>query len=247
MTTMQEKLNGLYADYLKVIYTDSDLKKQILDFELSSPIFLKCDTDFGEYIDSEFKILYVGQETNYWFNQKERERSKLLNSIDDIDKYLKALVDLYKSFNIGHDYKTDIFTFMDILVDKLRNKNKKTGILWTNLLRHDAFGNGKVSYDVEQKITYNENYIFRKELEILKPDAIVFVTGPNYDYIIENSFKGLEKLKVDNESERKICMLKHADLPVKSVRVYHPNAHKYQGADYRWDLADKIVELIEMK
>ncbi len=246
MTMLQEKLNILYTDYLKVIFADTDIHKQILDFKLSSPIFLNCAADFGEYLDSEIKILYIGQETNYWFNQQERKNAKLYNSIDDIDKYLNALLELYKDFNIGQNYKTDIFLFMNILVNKFRSRNKKTGLLWTNLLRHDAFGNGKVLEDVEQKITYNKNHILRKELEILKPDAIIFVTGPNYDYIIENSFKGLEKLKVYNKSEREICILKHADLPVKSIRVYHPNAHKFQGADYRWSLANKIDELIDV-
>jgi len=243
MTETQSKLENLYTDYLKVILSDKELYEKVLNFNISSPIFLNCNAEFAKYIESDFKILYVGQETNYWFNSKERADKDLLHEIRNSKQYINGLTELYNDFNLGHNYKKAIFTFMDILVDKLRKQNYMTGILWTNLLRHDGY-NGKVPLEVEKKITYNKNYIFRKELEILKPDAVIFATGPNYDYIIEKSYSGLEKIKATDESERKICMLKHKDLPEKSVRVYHPNAHKYQGGDYRWELADKIIGLI---
>ena len=107
------------------------------------------------------------------------------------------------------------------------------------MLRHDSFGEGKIPYEIERKITYNNNYILRKEISILKPDTIIFATGPNYDYILENSFTGLEKIQFKNEFVREICLLKHKELPEKSIRVYHPNSYKYKGTSYRWELADK--------
>jgi len=246
MKVMQTELNKLYTEYLKEIFSDRKLYEQILNFEISSPLFLDCNAEFGKYADSDFKVLYVGKETNYWYNQKERTVSELLYDIQDTEKYINGLTELYKKFNIGHNYKTSIFTFMDIIVNKLRVKNQKTGVLWTNLLRHDGF-NGKVSREIEKKVSYHNNYILRKELEILKPDAIIFLTGPNYDYILENSFAGLKKIKINEKSEREICLLNHENLPEKSMRIYHPGYHGRKGADYRWELADKIIELIEMK
>lgn len=245
MKNLQNQLNELYLDYLNEIFADKVMFDQVQKFEISSPIFLDCNAEFGKYADSDYKVLYVGKETNYWFNQKEREQSGLLNDISDIDKYLFALTDLYKTFNIGHNYKRAIFTFMDILVEKLRSNNKKTGILWTNLLRHDYFGNGKVPYDVEEKITFDNNYIFRKEVEILKPDAIVFVTGPKYDYILEKTFPGIKKIAIKNMAVGEICLLEHEYIPRKAIRVYHPDAHKYRGRDYRWKLSSDILEVIK--
>jgi len=247
MNDLQKQLNDLYFDYLKTIFTDKELFQQVLNFEISSPIFLDCNAEFGNYLDSNFKILYVGKETNYWFNEKEREDSGLLTDISNYEKYIQALTDLYKTFNIGHNYKRAIFTFMDIFVEKFRNINGKTGILWTNLLRHDYYGNGKVPPEVEQKITFDKNYIFRKEVEVLKPDAIVFVTGPNYDHIIENTFVGLKKVTIENESEREICFLEHENLPKKTIRVYHPDYHWRINAEYRWNLVEQLTELIRLK
>lgn len=222
MENLQQQLNNLYLDYLNKIFSDKELFEQILKFEISSPLFLDCSVDSGKYLESEIKVLYVGKETNYWFNEKEREEKGLLNDISNKDYYLSALVGSYKKFNIGQNYKTSLFTFMDILIEKFRANNNKSGILWTNLLRHDYYGNGKVPFEVEQKITFDNNYIFRKELEILKPDVVVFVTGPSYDYILENTFIGLKKVIINNVPEREICLLEHKDLPKKSIRVYHP-------------------------
>jgi len=245
MNDLQNKLNELYLEYLNKIFTDKILFDQISKFEISSPIFLNCNSEFGKYIDADYKVLYVGKETNYWFNQSEREKCGLLDDVSNHEIYLQALTDLYKIFNIGHKYKTAIFTFMDILVEKLRLNNESSGILWTNLLRHDHFGNGKVPFEVEQKITYDNNYIFRKELEILKPDAIVFVTGPKYDYILEKTFPGIKYIAIKNMAVGEICLLEHNDIPQKSIRVYHPDAHKYQGGDYRWELSADILEVIK--
>lgn len=115
-------------------------------------------------------------------------------------------------------------------------------------MRHDSYGEGKVLKDVEKKITFDNNYIFRKEVEILKPDAIVFVTGPNYDYILENTFLGLKKVHVNEEDdEREICFFKHRDLPEKSIRVYHPSYIYRQGEEYIKLLLEQLKELIETK
>ena len=243
---MQTELNNLYAEYLKEIFSDRKLYEQILNFEISSPLFINCNAEFGKYKDSDFKVLYVGQETRFWYNQNERKSSELLHDLQDTQKYKNELTELYKKFNLGHNYKYPIFIFMDIIVNKLRDNNKSTGVLWTNLLRHDGFP-GKVPAETEKKISYNNNYIFRKELEILKPDAIVFVTGPNYDYILENSFRGLEKIKIDEKSEREICLLKHENLPDKTIRIYHPSYHNRISSDYKWNLGDTINDLLRNK
>jgi hypothetical protein len=244
MNNLQEQLNELYLEYLKKIFMDRDLYNQVLNFKLSSPLFLDCEADFGKYKNADYKILYVGKETNYWFNKKEREKCDLLRDLSDYEKYLEALISLYKTFNLGRGYKKAFFTFLDIIVEQLRNKNDSVGVLWTNLLRHDSFGNGKISPEIKQKITFDNNYILRKEIEILKPDVIIFVTGPNYDSVLENTFPGLKKIRIDNESEREICFFEHVDLPQKSIRVYHPDYHWRIDADYRWNLAERIEGLL---
>lgn len=245
MKNLQNQLNELYLDYLNKIFADKEIFDKVQKFEISSPIFLDCNAEFGNYANSDYRVLYVGKQTNCWFNENEREQSGLFNDISDLNKYLFALTNLYKTFNIGANYKTAIFTFMDILVEELRSNNKKTGILWTNLLRHDNFGQGKVPYNVEEKITFDNNYIFRKEIEILKPDAIVFVTGPNYDYILEKTFPGIKKIAIKDMEVREICLLEHKDIPRKAIRVYHPDAHKFYGKNYRLKLSSDILEVIE--
>lgn len=243
MNTIQGELSNLYTEYLENIFSDSNIYEQVLNFKISSPLFIDSTVEYGKYVDSDFKVLYIGQETNCWYNENERKSDGLLVDLKNNRNYIDSLIARYKKFNLGHQYKTPIFSFMDILVGRLRDKHPSTGFLWTNLLRHDGY-NGKVSDEVEKRISYHKNYVLRKELEILKPNAIVFVSGPNYDYILENSFDGLKKNKIDNKPEREMCFINHINLPEKTIRVYHPNYHKYKGKDYRCELADKIVELL---
>lgn len=252
MNKIQSELNQLYSEYLDVIFSKSELVEKILNFNISSPLFVDVDIETGNYLNSDYKVLYVGKETNCWYNMQERERDGLLSSITQKKEYLTKLLNLYYTFNLGQHYNTAIITFYRILLNKLKGTHGNVGILWTNLLRHDYFrngrssNNGKVPWEVEQQISYNRNFIFRKEIEILKPDAIVFVTGPNYDYILENSYEGIEKKPVENYLIREACTMKHPILPGKCIRVTHPNSHKFMGKEHRWNLADMIIKTISV-
>jgi len=44
------------------------------------------------------------------------------------------------------------------------------------LLRHDCYGKG-LPNEIITKVAYDNNFILRKEIEILKPDALVFWQG----------------------------------------------------------------------
>jgi len=244
MDKIQEQLNQLYKDYLKKIFSEMDLLELVDSDEISSPLFLDCHAEKGKYLDSDFKILYVGKENNYWVDSHHRER-KGISDLNNFDNYIKGLTEIYYEFNIGFNYSTAFFTFLDILMDELRKDIRNVGVMWTNLLRHDSCGNGRVSPEIEQKITYDNNFVFRKELEILKPDAVVFVTGPKYDSILEKTFPGLEKSTIGKWEIGEFCSLVHKDLPKKSVRLYHPDAHKWYGEDYRWKLVADISEIIK--
>ena len=226
------------------MYSDSELYNSVEKFEISSPIFVDCNAEKGKYLNSEFKVLYVGQETNYWFNEKEREQAGLLSSINDKDKYLKALVSLYSTFNIGEKYRSSIFTFLDLVISELETYKKSVGVLWTNVLRHDYYGYKRVPYNVESKITYENNYILRKEIEILKPNAIVFVTGPSYDLALKNTYRDLKFIEIESWSLNECAILESDVFKCKAIRVYHPNAHNRRGADYKHELSKLISRIL---
>lgn len=248
MKELQNKLDELYLEYLNKILKDEVITNAIENGKLSSPLFIDVSAPQGNYVDRPYKVLYVGQETNSWFNEKERKEKSLLR-INDASIYLTALKDLYKKFNIGEKYNTPIFLFLDILISEIQSKQgseDKTGFLWTNLIRHSAaYNEGKPSKDIIQKVMYDNNYILRQEINILNPNAIIFVTGPNYDEFLKNTYPKLEIKQVKRYGIDEIASLHHPELKAKSIRVYHPGYHRnLGGTEYMKELSQDIWNYI---
>jgi hypothetical protein len=246
MENIQKKLDELYLSYLSNVLDNREVVEAIQNQEISSPLFIDVNAPQSNYINRPFKVLYVGQENNGWFNLNQRKKVGL-EKISDLNKYLIELKSLYFEFNIGEQYNKPIFIFLDILIESIQNYKQgeeSTGFLWTNLIRHSGkFNEGKIPDKFEDKLMYDNNFIFRKEMEILDPNAVIFVTGPNYDKFLKNTFNGISFISVKNYDINEIAVLKHANLPKYSCRVYHPNFHnRLGGAEYMKELSQDIID-----
>jgi hypothetical protein len=238
MNQIQKQLNELYLNYLTTILKDNEIYEGIVNHTISSPLFINSEVKVGKYFESDLKFLYVGKENNGWFNEKDRKRSGLDDDIQNTEKYLNDLLNLYYCFNIGTNYKSPIFTFFDVLVDKARTEKPKTGFLYSNLLRIDC---SKSEYLKNKVFAIDNNNILLKEIEILKPDVIIFATG-TYDGFLKSTFKGVKYGTTINRKINEYSLLQHPLLPEKSIRIYHPDYHSRKGADYRWLLAEDIIK-----
>ena len=67
------------------------------------------------------------------------------------------------------------------------------------------------------------NGIILKEIEILKPQFIVFFTGPDeYDKVLDDVFSKPKRKSIGNFNERHLCEIEIPDIK-KAIRTYHPN------------------------
>jgi len=66
--------------------------------------------------------------------------------------------------------------------------------------------------------------LLTEELEILRPTAAVFFTGPSWDGFLREEFVGCGFEAVEGWDADKFCRLKHPALPAYAVRAYHPGA-----------------------
>lgn len=239
---MQQKLDALYLDYLTKIMAMQEVEDAIENYEISSPFLLDVNAPRANYLNSSFKVAFVGQETNYWFNQDERLNSGLGLLSQNLTKYVDALKALYMKGNIGEFYRTSIFTFFDILSDKIKETHKGLGMINTNLIRHDYFGKGKLPEHFIEKVQYNQNEILRKEIEILRPDLVVFVTGPNYDRYIQRTYPNVTFEPIGNKTLREIAILKNIPNIKKAIRIYHPSYHNRKGANYKYEIAGIVKQ-----
>jgi len=243
MNVIQKQLNALYLDYLKKLTTDIELGKMLEIERICPPVLLDVNTTFGQFLDAELKILYVGKENNGWMNREERKKYGLNEDYSDTNVFLNASLELYKDFNLGRKYRRSFYTFLDMLFEEIRKRNSKTGILWSNLIRVDCVDRNNLyeSYELKKKvILLDGNKILREEISILKPDVVIFVTGPSYDDFLRESFPGISLLQVGNFGLNEVCRLEHDELPKTSLRIYHPGYHNRLGKDYKFKLTRMI-------
>lgn len=235
---IKSQLDLLYKNYLETIFSDKELAEMIDNLILSSPQLLDVETIRGKYLDSDFKLVFVGKETNGWFNRNERLEEGLIKINNQFEKYIFSLKKIYSRHNIGLNYRTPIYLFIDLLIDRL-SINKNVGFLLTELLRHDYNGSGLPSKIID-KVAYNNNFILREELEILSPDALIFLTGPTYDRHIKMTFPNAVFKEVAGYSLNQVSFIENIPNVKKAIRIYHPDYHNRLGGDFKYQMTEVI-------
>ena len=98
--------------------------------------------------------------------------------------------------------------------------------------------------DYIDKLSQKYFPVFGEELKILRPDLIVFLTGPNYDERIKYAMGDFEKEQIGDGSI--LCdrlKFKNPDFP-SAIRINHPGwlqrKHKYRI------MVDEVIRNIEV-
>lgn len=240
----QNSLDDVYLSYMNYILTNEITSTALENCLISSPQFLDINVERGKYIESDFKILFVGQETFGWVSDdRQKNECGLNNPRLNLDAYVKTLKNVYKEFNIGADYyNSPIYQF----IDSITTRKDNIGFLINNCLRHDGlgFGSNRIPSEIEEIVTFENNFVFREELKILEPDCVIFLTGPRYDNVLRKTFNEIEFKQHKNFGVNEFSILKHTDLPEKSFRIYHPNYHNRKGREYKYLISNEISNLV---
>lgn len=232
MNTQQinDRLTDLYLSSLtglKQFYSQADKLGQD---DYTNPLLLKC-TD--EYVNAQKKLLFIGQETNQWYNdygQKVKTAEKIATMQEN-----------YWYFVLDQSYNTLFWRFIWD-VDQKVNAGA-CGYLWNNVIKIGrASGLGTPDYRLVQ---LEEQYfnILKKEIEILKPDAVIFLSGPDYDGYIKNR---LGSFTIKESFGKCFDRLQIPDLPEDTFRLYHPgylNRAKL-FSEYAEKLSKKMGEMV---
>ena len=118
---MQKQLDNLYLSYLERVFSDKELAEMIESYVVSSPQFLDVNTPRCKYKDCQYKLLLIGKETNGWFNSNERNDEGLTIIGRELEKYMTALKKIYRKHNIGVNYRTSIYLFIDLLIERMND------------------------------------------------------------------------------------------------------------------------------
>ena len=265
MNNLTKQLANLYEPKWK------ELKQQLdaQDIKVQAPFMLGVALEHdhqGGYIDeswwtdADLKVMVFGKEPNIWPIPQLEDGSQV-QSDDFIELYQRFYSDNYKGqyFLTDSDNKLAQNNFFNIgfngimsgIHEFINNSypNKRVAYLWNNVSKLSAIGKKHSVSKTIHKLEEKYFHVIPKEIEILKPDILIFLTGPGldvyYDYIRENftvmgTPKPLAQHNVNAVSKLNISEVKLA------YKTYHPAARitKEEKWDYYHAILDDIKEHI---
>ena len=197
---------------------------------LSNPLLIDLSL---EYERAQPKLVIVGQQTKGWGSFGEGYGN------DPVADLMAA----YTDFQLGRFYRPTPFWQAAYVVhmstDQCTASFKPFSFGWTNLVKIDE-RTLRPSVEIEQLVS--ERFpVVREELEIARPDIVVFFTGPDYDGRLEGTFPGLRRHPAADVPE--VERISHKSLPYRSFRRYHPG-HMARRRDNIYErVMRKLIEL----
>lgn len=196
---MKQELETLYKSNIDRIKAVRDAFPET---DLEGPFLISA---LDEYQHAAKRIMIIGQQTKGWYCD-----------VEDVDAHMKG----YEEFNFGENYyNTPFWSFFHKIGSALLDRGYRS--VWANINRFDLEAD-RPTGEVEEKM-YELDFLLVKEIEILKPDSCIFLTGPSFDERLRSIFPGIEFDSVRDWDTRKFCRLSHSSLPQKTYRTYHPN------------------------
>ena len=232
-SVMNKLLANLYSskwDKLQIeickINSDNELKTKP-----TNPLLLVVDNE-EIYQSADIKIMIFGQETNGWYEED--------NTIEGIFNGYDTFFNNGKCYKYGGQFWNGFNRFIQSLQHKYPDKTIKP--IWNNIVKigcsdRKGFPPNYI-YDIEKQCFS----VIKEEIEILKPNIILFFTGPNYDRIISDIFGELPYKALTPFSERQISRVQLDSVPF-AFRTYHPNYLWRNEIDKYFD---RIIEEIEL-
>ena len=243
-TSSQSELNRLYL----TLKSKASALPEAVCRRLSPPLLLHVTPAWEQ---SRHRVLVVGQETRGWgeWDSPKFGYSWPYPQIDTFWDFLRvansveALVDGYRQWNFAssairvypHVYNGPFWAAYRQIRSAAGETAQgiTTGVLSTNLVRvamsREGSDFGSIIYtngpkeEIDLVLTVTAG-ILAGEIEILRPHAVIFLTGPYYDDVLRSEFPGAFFQAFETFELKQAAYLAHKDLPALSVRTYHPVA-----------------------
>ncbi|WP_300598603.1 hypothetical protein [Niabella sp.] len=206
---INQQLKSVYEDYLAEL---KRLPKEQTG-KFSYPLLMKA---FPSYEKVKHKILFVGKETYGWGGTMNKSQNLT------VEKLMKD----YEAFEFAKNYpgrNSPFWRFLRVCHNKLNGEDFPDGFLWTNISKCD--NNGTSPEFKLQKLNDKGFEMILDEIQITKPEIVIFITGWNYEYQFQRVFSGLE-YKTLEENYLYQCI--HPALPKHSYMTMHPNGLQFR-------------------
>ncbi|MFV0175213.1 hypothetical protein OBK14_13040 [Empedobacter falsenii] len=237
-------MNKSINDQLKDMYLKywGNLELKLNDFinsdqyeiKPTNPLLLshKNPEDFQ---NSDIKVMILGQENNDW----EGEYG------GDYEHLLKTCSDFYQGEYYQHlgYFKNHYNLIVDLLKDKFEDKN--IGFFWSNVVKiGKAYEKGLPPNYVLDVLETDFN-VLQEEINIIKPDIIIFISGPDYDYHINQQIKDLRIVEVENYGIRELAKMEIPNVKF-AYRTYHPQKMNFLGKEKYTEIYNTIINTLKI-
>ncbi len=168
-----------------------------------------------EYLQASPKIAIIGQQVREWYSYHSFVSQM---SIDDA-------IAVTRNSEERHKRHLPFRRFFHQISEKAFPEEPEAWrkLLRTNLIKFVCSGREPSILKklfAEELLNWQKD-VLREELRIAEPEICIFVTGPDYDQVLELCFPGVRREQLDLPEQR-FARLVHEDLPVKSYRTYNP-------------------------
>lgn len=241
---MNEQLKNLYSsrwdeisNMLDIFNEETEMQEPNDDSNKATyPLLIQTNE---EYFNATTKIIFFGQETNGW------GKDEINNGIFEEGTNIDSVINIYNSFYLQKGYEKYGKSFWNFIKVLKNNKvDKKNGFIWNNVLKIGKIG---ISTPQQGLINYTIDYfnVLPQEIEILKPNILLFLSGPKYDKYIEKSVGNFTIVPIDGFTTNELCILKFDIIKVDlALRTYHPRGMDYKGQEVKNRITNKIIEFI---
>lgn len=214
---INDQLCDLYSKYWTELLSALDREDAN---SYTNPFLINVDEE--NMAQADLRIMILGQETKGWGDKTGISRSVK----EGMERYRKFYVErnFYKGYGRSAFWKG--FRFFKKKIER-HNNEKEIYFIWNNVSKIGR-PNGKVG--VSPGIRSIERKLFpvlKEEVKIIRPDIMIFLSGPDRDHDIKFHFEDFESFHSGTScTKRQLAIVKATGLPSMSIRTYHPSFYK---------------------
>ncbi|MCH5319779.1 MAG: hypothetical protein J1E38_08755 [Paramuribaculum sp.] len=200
----------------------------------SLPLLLWLDDEHRNVLNKRYRIMIFGRETNNWNSPNITTYNFNISSSDDITDQVNAIQDIYNAYCYFNDSTKSRFTkngpmlFENTFRELIPNES--ACFIWNNICK---IGRGNVGtghacglapYTIH-KAEQEQFDVVPSEIEIIRPNIVVFLTGSQGDSFIKEKFPNAEFISMPGNSFVDRVSLPEQESVKYAYRVnMHPSA-----------------------
>lgn len=224
---LNETLSNEYSNILKdldILYLDKK-HPDGNEYKDLSGLFLTSVSD--EYLSAKNKIMIVGSETAGWSVLQKAE-------FTDLDSYVKKSMEKHKDY-----FKKELknknkkgYTFHNF-TRSVAKKSGSNGLIYSNLFCFDWKKGSPIKCKYFETIKKYSKMLLEKQVELLKPNIIIFANGMTSVPYRRDLFPLNMCLKSRNYSDKGISKHHLWEFDFNDIhcfRIHHPSARAKEAA-----------------